>query len=397
MSNRLPYPLDKIVFKGIIVVGSSITLMKISTPRKRRRGIEEGNFSTTGRIMIECENITIAEMARRLGVSTATVGKVLNGKGRISPETSERVRNLARELNYTPNLAARSLRTNVKDTVGLLITSDIVNPWYSQLVSLLEEELSRRNWKMLLTLGKNDPEKSEHALENFFGGRVCGILAGPIFLSENQKILHSAIERQIPLVAFNNLQELSINYVAIDQAAGASMAIEYLYSLGHRRIYYMRASHGDEEKNTQTRYSGYLSTMQKYGLEPKCLYATQSTGRQNGYELTNQLLNSCRKQDLPTAMFCHNDDTAFGVMLALQQAGLRIPDDISLVGFDDIAESNYSIPGLTTVGGVMNELAVELVSALEKVMEERNQLIQKLITPQLIIRGSAAGNNIQKK
>lgn len=339
-----------------------------------------------GRTMSERKNVTIAEMAKRLGVSGATVAKALNGKGRISPGMVEKIRGLARELRYTPNIAARALRTNLKDVAGVLITSDIVNPWYSQLVSQLELELSGRGLTMLLALGKGDPEKAGYALENFFGGRVCGILAGPVQYCGDSGFLREAVDRQCPLVVFSNLEELPVNSVAIDQEAGAGMAVDYLVKRGHRRIMYLGGLHQNRRQAAGTRFSGYKLAMQAHGLKPEFRIEPVCNSRHDGFMLMNGLLRS--GGELPDALFCHNDDVALGAMLALQQAGLRIPDDISLIGFDDIAESSFSVPGLTTIGGVMHELAAELVDMLQHAVADPASVSRKLIVPKLIVRST---------
>ena len=331
------------------------------------------------------KNVTIAEMASHLGVSTATIAKALNGQGRISPAMVEKVRNLARELHYVPNSAARALRTNVKDAVGVLITSDIINPWYSQLVSLLEAELSKRKLTMLLALGKEDTEKIWHVQENFFGNRVAGIIAGPFSYANGLNHLQPAISRNIPLVVFNNLENQPLNFVAIDQEKGAELAIEHLLQLGHQKIVYLGCPHSDEPIIPATRYAGFCNVIRKHGL-PVMVIKAQGVGRQEGFRLMHEILERYPAEKRPTAIFCHNDDIALGALMAIKDANLRVPEDIAVVGFDDIAEASYSLPALTTVGGVMESLATELVKALECVIAGKR--VQKLIKPELIIRAS---------
>lgn len=343
------------------------------------------------------KSATIAGMAAQLGVSTATVAKALNGQGRISPAMVEKVRNLARELKYVPNTAARALRTNVKDAVGVLITSDLVNPWYSQLVSLLESELAARGLSMLLALGKDDSAKAQQALGNFLGGRVRGVLAGPIVHRDALKMLQPALDINLPVVAFNSLDELPIDSVAIDQAAGARLAVEHLTGLGHRHILYLGCPNNSGTTGPGTRHAGYTDAMQRLKLHPEYLHPSATISRRDGYELTCKLLASRRREELPSAMFCHNDDMALGAMLALQQHGLRIPEDISLIGFDDIAESSYSFPTLTTIGGVMHELAAALVDTLQNSASTNEIQMRRLIPPKLISRASTCRVKNQNK
>ncbi|MPN37210.1 HTH-type transcriptional repressor PurR [bioreactor metagenome] len=149
---------------------------------------------------------------------------------------------------------------------------------------------------------------------------------------------------------------------------------------------YFGALDTDSRNPAGTRYSGYMATIERHGLKPEFLFAVKTSERRTGFELANQLLKNSGK--LPDALFCHNDDLALGAMMALQQAKLRIPDDISLIGFDDIAESSFSVPGLTTVGGVMHKLATALVGTLRQAIDTNREPIRISIVPQLITRGS---------
>ncbi len=329
-------------------------------------------------------------MARELGVSTATVAKALNGQGRISAAMVERVRSLARKLKYVPNISARSLRTNIKDAVGLLITSDITNPWYSLLTSELAEQFAKRGLTMLLALGKGSEERIKLAQENFFGGRVCGMICGPIINGKHLEQLRPVLDRQIPLVVFSNLERLPVNFVALEQEKGAQLALEHLYALGHRRICYLGSPTCGQRHFPGTRAYGYSSFMENHSL-PTDYMTLSEQDRKNAFEAVTSRLANRNLAEFPTALFCHNDDIALGALLAIQQAGLKIPQDISVTGFDDIAEASYSLPALTTIGGVMDAMASELVNALDfAVKEQPGKFFQSFITPKLILRATTA-------
>ncbi|MBQ6471614.1 MAG: LacI family DNA-binding transcriptional regulator, partial [Victivallales bacterium] len=203
------------------------------------------------------QTVTIASLAQELGVSTATVAKALNGQGRISAAMVARVRELARERKYVPNISARSLRTNIKDAVGLLITSDIANPWYSLLTSELADLFAKRGLTMLLALGKSSDERLRLAQESFFGGRVCGIVCGPITTREHLEQLRPTLDRQLPLVVFSNLESLPVNFVSLQQETGARLMLEHLYGLGHRRICYLGSPARNNWRSPNTRAWGY--------------------------------------------------------------------------------------------------------------------------------------------
>ena len=333
------------------------------------------------------KQVTLATLATRLNVTTATVSKALHGKPGISTQMVKKVQDLARELNYQPNIAAQNLKRRSTDSIGVLITSDIVIPWYAQLVSCIGTELSRRGKIMILSLGKDDYEEERKCLEAFRGGRVGGIIVGPIFHKRNLENIWQSLNNGLPMVLFNCMEEMPVDYVALNMAAGAKLAVNHFVEMGHKRIGYICSSEGDLLEIGGTRREGFEQAMFEHGFP--LLGADIIMGgitRRSGYEAMKKLLSQSR-EDLPTAFFCHNDNVAFGVMMAIQQAGLSVPEDISLIGFDDLEESRSTYPPLTTIGGVKEELAKELVEVILDITENKTtKRIKKEIIPKLIIR-----------
>ena len=335
-------------------------------------------------------NVTLATLAKNLNVTTTTVSKALHGKAGIGSEMVKKVKDLARELNYQPNFAAQSLKRSSSDSIGLLITSDITNPWYAQLVSSIESELSRQGKTMILSLGKDDYEKERKCLEAFRGGRVAGVIAGPIFRQRNLENIWQSLNDGLPMVLFNCMDEMPVDYVAIDQAEGARLAVNHLIDSGHKRIGYLCCSAGDLQEVGRSRREGFEQALFHHDmpLSGRDIIAGD-TSKRGGYEAMKKLLQQDRT-NLPTAFFCHNDNVALGAMLAIQQAGLSVPEDISLIGFDDIEESSLVYPALTTVGGIKDKFAKELVSTILSFVENKTEhkRIKKNIVPELIIRNT---------
>jgi LacI family transcriptional regulator, purine nucleotide synthesis repressor len=336
-------------------------------------------------------NITLATLAEKLNVTTTTVSKALHGKAGIGTEMVKKVQDLARELNYQPNFAAQSLKKSSSDSIGLLITSDITNPWYAQLVSCIESELSKRGKTMILSLGKDDYEKERNCLEAFRGGRVAGVIVGPIFRQRNLENIWQSLNNGLPMVLFNCMDEMPVDYVAVNQAEGARVAVNHLIDNGHKRIGYLCCP-DDLQETGKTRREGFERAlfdhdMPLFGRD----IVTGATTKKAAYKTMKELLTLDREK-LPTAFFCHNDTVALGAMLAIQQAGLSVPEDISLIGFDDIEESSLVFPALTTVGGIKDKFAKELVSTILNFVENRatpqSNRIRKEIAPELIIRDS---------
>lgn len=332
------------------------------------------------------KNITLATLAEQLNVTTTTVSKALRGKPGIGAKTVEKVQALAQELNYRPNFAAQSLKSKSANTVGLLITLNITNPWYAQLVSSIETELSRCGKTMILSLGKSDYAKERNCLEAFRGGRVEGVIVGPIFRKRNLENIWRALDLGLPMVFFNCMDEMPVDYVAIDQAAGAKIAVNYLIEAGHRNIGYLCCDHDASLGLRKTRREGFEEALFEHNIPlwGKNIIGGSETKR-GGYETMKQLLQ-LDKSKLPTAFFCHNDNVALGAMIAIQEAGYSVPKDFSLIGFDDIEESAFVIPSLTTVGNTKERLAAELVKAVLTISDNRVEKIRKEIIPELIIR-----------
>ena len=333
-------------------------------------------------------DVTLATLAKKLNVTTTTVSKALRDKSGIGPEMVKKVKDLARELNYQPNFAAQSLKKSSSDSIGLLITSDITNPWYAQLVSSIESELSKRGKTMILSLGKDDYEKERNCLEAFRGGRVGGVIVGPIFRQRNLENIWQSLNNGLPMVVFNCMDEMPVNYVAIDQAEGARLAVNHLINNGHKRIGYLCCSAGDLQEAGKSRREGFERALFEHDMP---LFGrdiiTGEISKKGGYEVMKGLLSQDREK-LPTAFFCHNDNVALGAMLAIQQAGLSVPEDISLIGFDDIEESSLVSPALTTIGGIKGKFAKELVNTILNIVENKTKRIKKEIAPELIIRAT---------
>jgi DNA-binding LacI/PurR family transcriptional regulator len=331
-------------------------------------------------------NITLATLANKLNVTTTTVSKALRGKPGIGPEMVKKVQTLARELNYQPNFAAQSLKKNSIDSIGLLITSDITNPWYAQLVSDIEAELSERGKTMILSLGKENYEKERNCLEAFRGGRVAGVIVGPIFRQRNLENIWQSLNNGLPMVLFNCMDEMPVDYVAVDQAEGARIAVNHLIDNGHKRIGYLCCP--DEQETGKTRREGFEQALFSHDIP---LFGRDiikgSVSKKGGYSAMKELLRQ-DKSKLPTAFFCHNDNVALGAMLAIQQAGYSVPEDFSLIGFDDIEESSLAFPPLTTVGDIKDKLANELVDTVLNFVENKKESkrIKKEIIPKLVIR-----------
>ncbi|MBR2508177.1 MAG: LacI family DNA-binding transcriptional regulator [Lentisphaeria bacterium] len=327
----------------------------------------------------------ITDVAKAAEVSVATVANALNGTGRVSEAVAKKVRKIASELHYVPNRAARQLKMAKPDSIGVLINSPVNSSWYSQLIGCFDDVLNENNFSMMLSISRGDIERTRRGINNFCGGRVGGIIFGPLFDPESYNTVEKILPPEIPTIFFNSLPQFKGGHVSINLASGAEKVVDYLYSRNCRKIIYLSCPNS-AIKYSNTRYNGFLCGMKKNGLNTE-----------NAICLTNNIFawqkdidEILKKDSLPDALFCHDDAVALEVMNYLHSKNIRIPEDISIVGFDDIREASLAYPPLTTVGGVQEPLVRALWEALSERMKNGNKVEKTniFIEPELIIRKS---------
>ena len=333
---------------------------------------------------------TIADVALRAGVSTATVSRILSGATRGRPQTRARVVAAARELDYRPSGIARSLKLQRTRTLGLIIT-DIQNPFYPELVRAVEDAARERGYALLLGNGAEDPEREAAYLELLAGRRVDGIIIAASSLTER----HGRWLERAPLpIVLANCAMGSDGPPAIlsDNLAGGRMAATYLCGLGHRYLGHITAT--PPNPAADERLAGFREGAAAAGLEPLAIALAVGDGHVAGGEAAlRRLLETA---PMTTAVFCFNDLTAVGALRALRSTGRTAPDDVSLVGFDDVDLARYLDPPLTTIAqgiGTMGRWAVDrLVRRIQaaEAAAERDATAEVVHLPvELRVRGSA--------
>jgi len=334
--------------------------------------------------------VTIYDIAMRAGVSPGTVSKVLNDKGRLLPETRDRVLKTVQELNYQPNIAASSLKKKQTYTIGLIVP-DITNPYYSALARAVEDEALRHDYTVLIASTDNNPEREQtqiHRLEPYgLDGYIITTNANE--LSSSIQHLLDAGERVVFVDRKVNVQAYSQSCVrvATDHRKGGYLAASHLLESGHTKIAVL--SEPLYLLTTDERLNGFFESFLERGLDTSSIsiYA-KGFGIEAGHALANQIMH---EKHLPTAIFSSNDLIAIGAMQELHQMGIRIPDDVSIVGYDDIAMAAHVVPALTTVAQPIEEmgsLAVQSLLQLRsdgKNSEFRSEII---LQPSLIVRSS---------
>ncbi|HEY7736393.1 MAG TPA: LacI family DNA-binding transcriptional regulator [Candidatus Limnocylindrales bacterium] len=286
---------------------------------------------------------TIRDVAARAGVSTATVSRVLAGIGTARPETREKVRAAARDLEYRPSAIARSLKLRSTRTLGLIVT-DIENPYFPELVRAIENAARANGYAVLLGNASDDPEREAGYLDLLVERRVDGVIIAASGLGAHHR--RWLANPPLPVVLVNTVAEgVPLPGVASDNRAGGRLAVEHLVSLGHRRIGHLTAA--PRHVAAPERLAGARDGLVASGLSADVLpIAAGESEVAGGERAMRDLLTG--SPDL-TAVFAYNDLMAIGAIRAIRSAGGRVPEDVSVVGFDDVDLAAYVDPPLTTI------------------------------------------------
>ncbi len=320
--------------------------------------------------------VSIKDIAKEANVSPSTVSRALNDHPRISIKTKERIQNLAAKMGYVPSAIARNLVAKQTTTIGVAIT-DVQDPYYAGLMSGIEAEAERHNYRIVLSSFYRDSERELAVVYDFHHRRMDGIIITSS--SMNQVYLSKESIFFLPIVIIS-----SPNYpysVSVDRHKGTRLVIEHLLNLGHRRI-----AHIFHPKDGLGRLHSYKTLLEEHGIPiDEALLVVSDGTITSGIKAVPQLLNL---PNPPTAIFCFNDLTAIGVINAIRERGLDVPRDISVVGFDDLEMSKYYHPALTTVKQSTHRLGQKAVQILLRLMSGEKNIEPEMIPPEFIIRKS---------
>jgi LacI family transcriptional regulator len=299
---------------------------------------------------------TIKEVARGAGVSVATVSRVMNNSGPVRTDTRQRILDVARELRYVPNSTARSLIMARTSTLGILLP-DLHGEFFSEVIRGIDHRARQKDYHILVSCSHNDQEDIEAALRAM-RGRVDGL----IIMSPDidARVLGDNLPDALPVVLLN-CASLGSRFasVDIDNRAGASDMVRHLIGLGHRKIAVVTGGTTNHDSNERLR--GYEEAMREAGLGDEIVVVDGEFTEESGFRAGRKLLE---RPDRPSAIFAFNDSMAVGVLSALQESGVAVPDKISVAGFDDIPMSRYLNPPLTSVQVPIFELGSLAVDRL---------------------------------
>ena len=338
--------------------------------------------------------VKLRHVARHAGVSESTVSNVMNGRSeKVGPETFQRVVESIRVLNYQPSHAARLLRTGHTPMLGLLVPS-IANPFFSSLARELDDAAQKRGYRLLLGNTYRDPDKEHEFLEELMRYGARGAITTSSLAKQSQYI--GLIERGLNMVSFDRRASpdftVPIDYVSIDNLHAGYAATQHLISRGHRAIHYVTAP--AKTLSRIDRRSGYEKAMTEAGLEAfigVSEFDADATfmdselpdvGRRIAKEIAAQ-------KDRPTGIVAMNDMLAIGVIAGLHEAGLKVPDEVSVIGIDDLYLDSLITPALTSMRQPLAEIAETMVERIRlRLTDPRTPTTERVFKAELVERAS---------
>jgi DNA-binding LacI/PurR family transcriptional regulator len=334
--------------------------------------------------------VRLKDIAQKTGFSTNTVSLALRESSRVPAETRAIIQRAARELNYLPNHVAKSLVSRETKTIGLVVTS-IKNPVHTLVAELIERTLAEKGYSTLFATSREDLATEKRVIEMFQTRRVDGILIYPV---SHRRIEHikALREADFPVVMLVGVPYCGVDSVGIDDKRGGYRATRYLIELGHRRIGMFNPT--DPEKNIE-KFEGYLQALTEAGIsfDSSLVVVPTVTSPAQGYNLMDALM---AVRPRPTALLNSVDALALGALRWCQVHSVRVPEDIAIMGYDNLDSSEFASVPLSSVNyaadvvaGMAVERLMQLISSVDQLPEPRVTLID----PELVIRESTGGRN----
>lgn len=329
---------------------------------------------------------TIQDVARDAGVSTATVSRVLSAPERVTEATRARVLAAVERLGYAPNMAAKVLRTLRTEKI-LVTVPDISNPFFSQVIRGVEEAATAAGYSVLLGDTRHDPAREEQYAGMLRRKEADGLIFLGHRLPEAASDMVAALGARAPIVnGCEYSPELRVSSAHIDNAAAAGEAMDHLYGLGHRRVGVITGPLGSPL--SRDRLAGAEAAAARHGRSADLRVVTGDFSIDSGLAQALALLDESPR---PTALFCFSDEMAMGALTAVRRRGLKCPQDVSLVGFDDIRFAAFLDPALTTVSQPMDRIGHEVVGLLLEILSGRATAPRHVTLPHtLVVRASTA-------
>lgn len=326
---------------------------------------------------------TMEDVAARAGVSRALVSLVMRGSPKVSEHRRHAVLEAAKELGYQPHAMARSLASRTSNIVGVMV-SDLHNAFFADVVESMDTTARESELELILNTGRRSAPRERTALASLLAFRPGGvILLSPVLPAAAMR----PAAQQCPVVLVSRTSTVAeIDTINDDGEVGVGLAVDHLVSLGHRRIVHFD---GGGAFSSAPRRRGYVAAMERHGLEPMVVPSEHTDAA--GLAAVRKLLKVFSPNNFPTALVCGNDFNAVGAMSALEEAGLRVPHDVSVVGYDNSSLAALRHISLTTIDQPRIEIGRLAVQALvERLREGRTAPVRRRVQPSLVVRATTA-------
>lgn len=325
---------------------------------------------------------TIKDIARRLGLSYSTVSRALNDKYGVKMATRERVVTAARQMRYRPNAIARGLIARKTRTIGIVIP-DLRNPFFPEVAAGIEAAAEEMDYSVLLGLSDWNGRREDRYLDLLIEHRVDGIILAPV--SRSAERYREALPPEVPTVYVSSVpEEVTGSYVAIDNVLGGYIATDHLISRGYLPIAFLGAESGSDTGAERRR--GYRAALEAagHGYDPGRVLLGPFT-REGASALINR---AEREGRMPRALFCENDNLAIAAIQSLSELGYRVPEDVAVVGFDDISWAGLHSVELSTIAQPIHEMGKRALRMLIERIEQGNEPEAVVLEPRLVVRNT---------
>ncbi|MDO9087005.1 MAG: LacI family DNA-binding transcriptional regulator [Anaerolineaceae bacterium] len=332
--------------------------------------------------------ITIKDIAKRTGVSHSTVSRALGGNTLISALTADRIRKVAQEMGYQPSAAARSLKTNQTKVIGVIVNS-IDDPFFSEILFGIEDAAQTSGYSLFIAASQYDPVREQKIVQTMMEQRTDGvIICSSSFSADKGRQL---LANGFPVVVVNYKAHENFNYsIYHDDVDGSQQITKYLLELGHKKIAYLGNSRSG--RTSLDRLNGYKKEMLKAGaiIQEGYIFDVEGSAPELG---SHGLAHFMQLPEPPTAIICFNDMVAIGLLHACKEFGIKVPEDLSITGFDNITFSGYTSPPLTTLDqpkySIGNEAAQLLLDLMNKKIDGSfHTHKEKILKGKLLVRNS---------
>jgi LacI family transcriptional regulator len=331
------------------------------------------------------KKVSLKDIAAKVGVSTALVSYVLNGlekEKRVSKEVVKKVHAVAKELNYKPNQIARSLRKGSTSTIGLIV-ADIANPFFGQLARIIEDESIKNGYNVIFGSSDENCRKSQSLVETFLNRQVDGFIIVPAEGCKKQ--VESLIQKDVPLVLIDRyLPEVESNFVVLDNYSAVYNSVEHLLKKGMKQI--EMVAYKNSLTHMEERTNGYLQAMKDYSREQE-ISITELPFHFDRSEMNKVISNLYKVKKCEAVVFATNTLSLAG-LYAVKNLGIKIPEELAIVGFDGNEAFDFFDPPLTFIQQPLVQLGHESVRILVEQMKGNKKLQKLKLEAQLILRGS---------